>query len=606
MSHPRIGHTQSSESGFTLVEILVAILIVGLLASIAIPLFSNQYNRGATTELEASLLRSQMYLQEKKTENSGMYPRDFAQEELAFPEDANISYTFNADRTEYCLQGTNKRGTTRFVTSTKAGVSTDACTYPATSASETKPVLSATMVTDGTYQLTWNHSSPSGNYKVYKDGSLVKNVSGSTQYRSTTPLNTVSKFHIMAGSQKSNVVTLTPHAPAPKTAPVLSIMDTHGDKVEWKGMLNWTSVANATSYLVYDNKGNELTKGGTKENRFPVSTKIGTTRTFYVVAVNDLGKSPKSSVVTLQGPIPGGNVLKATPTYTAEHISLKLTWSPQDSKVNGSARYNVYQDGSLKTNIATKTTTIILNYDTGIKKFQVKGVGQNGVEGFDSNIIEFNTAVPTPPRPTVAAKGIKPAGAKYAPWVRVNNYTAGQYPSWAFSHWKTKYAVNGGTQHTSTIGKSVSGGWEATYSINPGETLRVYVVAVDILGRESPPSSAQNFTTVVPTPTVTVTSAITGRSVVGTQTHYTVTQEVKVTCPSGLTAAGTLYNRLFTETNWTEKSVVGSSNSLTFKSSGSYRQTSMIYYYGEGHCVTDEGIKSNTIDTGDPERIIAI
>jgi type IV pilus assembly protein PilA len=62
-----------SESGFTLVELLVVMLILGLLASIAIPAFFNQRVKAQDAEAKSTAKTAQTALETYATDRNGVY-----------------------------------------------------------------------------------------------------------------------------------------------------------------------------------------------------------------------------------------------------------------------------------------------------------------------------------------------------------------------------------------------------------------------------------------------------------------------------------------------------------------------------------------------------
>ncbi len=62
-----------SESGFTLVELLVVMLILGLLAAIAIPAFINQRTKAQDAEAKSTAKTAQTALETYATDNNGSY-----------------------------------------------------------------------------------------------------------------------------------------------------------------------------------------------------------------------------------------------------------------------------------------------------------------------------------------------------------------------------------------------------------------------------------------------------------------------------------------------------------------------------------------------------
>lgn len=92
-----------SDSGFTLVELLVVMLILGILAAIAIPSFFNQRDKARDADSKADARTTQTAMETYATDNNGSYSGatvgDLTQIEATLNDAASRLTVVSGDRT---------------------------------------------------------------------------------------------------------------------------------------------------------------------------------------------------------------------------------------------------------------------------------------------------------------------------------------------------------------------------------------------------------------------------------------------------------------------------------------------------------------------------
>jgi len=68
-----IRHPQKAQHGFTLIEVMIVVAIVGILTAIAMPSYNEYIRRGHRADARAGLLQAQQWLERASTA-TGVYP----------------------------------------------------------------------------------------------------------------------------------------------------------------------------------------------------------------------------------------------------------------------------------------------------------------------------------------------------------------------------------------------------------------------------------------------------------------------------------------------------------------------------------------------------
>ncbi|MBM3268512.1 MAG: type II secretion system protein [Candidatus Sericytochromatia bacterium] len=64
------------QRGFTLVELLVTVVILGILSAVAVPNYANAQDRAKNAAVQANVHSAQMALEQYGVDTAGMYPKD--------------------------------------------------------------------------------------------------------------------------------------------------------------------------------------------------------------------------------------------------------------------------------------------------------------------------------------------------------------------------------------------------------------------------------------------------------------------------------------------------------------------------------------------------
>jgi len=121
MTTSRLNYTKPSEYGFSLIELMIVIVIVGIIASFAVPAYNDYVTRAKRSDGLTSLAELQL-LQEKFRANCPHYARAISTTtrtcDTTTPANSTLIYTTNSPEGNYALAITSSSSSSFTITAT--------------------------------------------------------------------------------------------------------------------------------------------------------------------------------------------------------------------------------------------------------------------------------------------------------------------------------------------------------------------------------------------------------------------------------------------------------------------------------------------------------